>query len=319
MTSPFGREFEDVSCSFMPKLDAVYIPALASRDKPSFDMEQLLRYTEKVFFLFSDVITDWGIQMPSKVKLISMEKQTSFIKQYILQRGNINPSVEFRPNFDIPLKRSYALFDARKNSFRSILLLDDDILITQDTLKKGISALAHGVSVMGFHVVDYPDVSTLDHISRIVCEKENVVSMTGSCMFINVDEVTGDFPNVYNEDLFFFMMQPRQFSVVSGGFVRQCPYESFQSLDRVKHEQFGDLIYDAIKKRFLGYTNDRIDWDFEIEDRIKYIDYLHSQTTNSSAKQALVEAKNAISCFSKKDITDFLSAYPFAEWVTKYL
>ena len=112
--------------------------------------------------------------------------------------------------------------------------------MTESNMQVGLSGLTYNKTIIGFHVVHYPDVSTIDHIERIVMKNANVISMTGSCMLINVEKINGDFSLVYNEDLFFFMKQINPQDIVFGGTIWQKEYQPWEFKDRVRHEQFGD-------------------------------------------------------------------------------
>lgn len=319
MTAPFGRVIEKKKTTAGMHLDAIYILAQAHRDKPVCNIDLLLSYSKEIVFLFSDEITSWDIKPSHRIRFESMENHRDFSSNYLSQKGNLNPSTGHRPNFDIPLKRSFSLFDAGQKRYSKILLLDDDIFLTITNLETGLTGLFDGMAIVGFHVVDYPDVSTMDHISRLVTNLENTLSMTGSCMFINVEKINGNFPNIYNEDLFFFMQQNRAESVVSGGYVIQKEYKPWLSHERIKHEQFGDLIYDAIKKRFLGIESGAINWTDEIEARKTQINTLLRRSSNKEFTVALEAALDGLANFDVKDIKEFLEANNFAEWVTKYL
>ena len=268
--------------------------------------------------LFSEKQADWVRDLDSNIQ-IECIKDKVFYEEYLNRTENKNISVKWRPNFDIPIKRSYALFDARNNNFKNIMLLDDDIKMTESNMQAGLSVLTYNNSLVGFHVVDYPDVSTIDHIERIITKNSNVISMTGSCMFIDVEKVTGDFPLIYNEDLFFFMKQVNPLKIVSGGTILQKDYQSWVFQDRVMHEQFGDLIYEAFKKRFIGIDRSTIDWEKEIQLRLNKIRLLMSETSQEVLGEALKIAYYGTSAIRVSDINRFISNYEFANWTSKYL
>lgn len=262
IVEPFGRIIERENTT--KRLDAVYIPTLCNRGKPSADLVELQNYTEEIILLFSNSLPEWIKGLNNRIRVEKISDYNDFSNDYKKKDVNNNPSVKWRSDFDIPLKRSFALYDARKKNKNNILLLDDDILINKGNLITGISGLEHNNAIIGFHVVDYPDVSTLDHFERIVLGMQNTISMTGSCMFINVNKVVGDFANIYNEDLFFFLQQHDNSKIVSGGIIQQKAYDPNNSMYRISHEQFGDLIYEAIKKRFILKNNNRVNWQSEI-------------------------------------------------------
>lgn len=316
VTKPFGKILE--SRSYNVVLDSIYILTLKDRPMPITDFKFLSDYTKEIVLLFSEDKAEWTKGLDDSIR-IEYVKDKQFCKDYFYRKENRNISVKWRPDFDIPLKRSFALFDARVRKFKNILLLDDDIEMSESNMQIGLSGLTYNKTIIGFHVVNYPDVSTIDHIERIVMKKDNVISMTGSCMFINVEKINGDFPLVYNEDLFFFMKQINPQDIVSGGTILQKEYQPWIFKDRVRHEQFGDLIYEAFKKRFLGIDTSNINWEEEIQLRLNRINLMMNETSQEILREALCTAYEGISTIKVGDIDSFVTDYEFANWVSKYL
>lgn len=324
MVKPFGKLLgNDFADPLLKKgssfLDAVYTPAIANRGPLNTDINVLLKYAKEVVFLYSNNMGGWNKNWNRNVRIERMSEQVSFCSNFRAKVENQNMAVKWRPTFDIPLKRSFALFDAKRKLYNRILLLDDDIYMSEQNIQHSLLALSVGYSIVGFHVVNYPDISTIDHIEQAISRKNHVHSMTGSCMFLNLELVTGDFLNVYNEDLFFFLTQPDPDKIVSGGTVNQRTYVPWTSSERVKHEQFGDLLYNAFKKRFLGIRKDSIDWSEEIRDRICRIKALSVQTNEKDILDALNYAMSAMCEIKVQDIETFLKNGNLAPWVTKYL
>lgn len=324
LVSPFGNIFtkgwKNPSTKFKEdRLDAIYIPTLARKGEPVSNIDSLLKYADEVVLMYTDTVASWTAKYKKNVRIECMNQQVDFSAQYFSRKENQNLSVKWRPAFDIPLKRSFALFDAKRNSYKRILLLDDDIFLSERDICCGMAGLCLNYAIVGFHVVDFPDVSTIDHIERIIKGTDNIISMTGSCMFLNIDCIYGDFLNVYNEDLFFYLTQPDPDKVVSGGIIYQQPYKPWMDLSRIRHEQFGDLIYEALKRRFLGFTSDYINWADEIEIRLKRIEALCSDAIEERMFQALNAAINAIHEIEVQDIEKFLKYSRLASWATRYM
>lgn len=316
LTRPFGKIIQNDN--YNKELDAVYIPTLNSRNLPITDLKWLLQFAKEIVLLFSGKCADWSHNLNQRIR-VEIVNQTSFYEKYMKRNENQNFSIKYRPDFDIPLKRSYALFDAQNNGYENILFLDDDILMTEKNMRCGLSGLTNQKVIVGFHVTDYPDVSTIDHIERIVTNCSNTISMTGSCMFCNVRKISGDFPLLYNEDLFFFMKQKDPNEIISGGTVNQREYYPWLSCDRIQHEQFGDIIYEAIKRRFLIPSLNRIDWLEEIQLRLERIERLQQCTSQELFTRALQAAYNGTKEVKKSDIERFLYDFQFEEWVSIYL
>lgn len=322
LLKPFGALVSDKVSGLNyngEKLNAVYIPSLEHRQVSKPDLFQLSKYTEEIVFLYSDSVEYIHLDNSTKVRIESLQSYQKFLFNFISKKGNINAGIKWRKSFDIPHKRSFALNDARNRGYHKILLIDDDVHLSEENIMMGIIALQTVADIVGFHVVDYPDVSTVDHLERIILEKENIISMTGSCLFLNVETVIGDFPNIYNEDLFFFLAQSSPERIVSGGLIYQDYYVPWNSIERICHEQFGDLIYDSIKKRLLGKTHERINWNEEIADRINRIQKIKSKSQDVYQQDALNNAVTCLKSISESDINVFVKNYAFADWVINYL
>lgn len=302
--NPFGKLYSGKK--YNSKLDAIYIPTLKDRSLPCTDLKWLLRYAKEIIFLFSEEKAEWATNRDN-IKSTTINDSV-FYNDYKNRNVNINISNKWRPDFDIPVKRSYALLDARERNLKKILLLDDDIFMLEDNMATGLSGIDNGISVVGFHVADFPDVSTIDHIERIITKKSNWISMTGSCMFINVKKVSGYFPLIYNEDLFFFLNQEDKSKIMSGGFIKQKKYEPWLYPQRVRHEQFGDLIYEAIKRNFIT-NNGKINWEYEIEFRLSRIKELIKLTDNDLFQKSLLAAYEATKEITLNDINLFIANY----------
>ena len=318
MQEPFGKIYRYNKLAQLRDerfLDAIYIPSLASRNVSDQLVNSLLQFSKEIVFIYSNEVGCFSSSDSSFVRTIKISEHSAFLNAYSSKEANSNIAVEWRSDFDIPHKRSFALKEARERNYKYILMLDDDLHISRDNILCARQALNDGVSVVGFHVVDYPDVSTIDHLERIVLNRSNTISMTGSCMFINVEAVEGDFSNIYNEDLFFFLSQRNIDDVVSGGCIFQNKSDPWLDLKRVKHEQFGDLIYDAFKKQFLAKKHEKINWSKEIEERIIRINKIQNNTNDRFIRLSLNEAIIALNSIKVPDITRFIVESYLPRWI----
>lgn len=317
LLEPFGRLVDEELTNVMynsVKLDAIYIPSLSQRYFDAKKIFLLKKYARNIVFLYSN---DFKVSpiISSMSRVENIYNYYDFVKWYTSRTENRNIGIQWRESFDIPHKRSFALADARMHGYRYIMLLDDDLTLVEKNLEIGIMALQLVADVVGFHVIDYPDVSTIDHLERKILNAENTISMTGSCLLLNMDKVAGDFPNIYNEDLFFFLAQPDQTKVVSAGKIYQDEYSPWLDIKRVCHEQFGDLIYDAIKKKLVKNEIGKIIWEEEIDDRIERITRIKMQAKEKTQVLALDNAIEVLNSIQVKNIMDFINNYSFSEFV----
>ena len=176
LTFPIGQLFEEKEKINRKILNVIYILCMKERPIPRISFKDLQKCTDKIVLLFSDEVAEWALDINEKKIEIKRIAQTRFYKEY--KKKNYNSFVKWRPDFDIPIKRSYALYDARKKNAEYIWLLDDDIIISQDNYFRAIRAMVGGKGIVGFHVTEYPDMSIMDHAKRIVDHHNARISMT---------------------------------------------------------------------------------------------------------------------------------------------
>lgn len=241
-------------------LQAVYIPVAPSRPEPAVGLEHLLAIADHVYVVPTVSTPKWLTKYPG-VKEIRVSPL--FATRYRGEGRNMNPSTGHRPGWDIPLKREFALQHARGHGHKFVLLLDDDIFVSSSQILRAQGLMGTGLTHVGFHVPDYPDISTIDHLERrFGLNGRHVRSMTGSCLLVDCEAIESPlFPNIYNDDLFHFMLQGDFSRIASAGDVRQRPHEPWVDSSRVRHEQLGDIIFEAIKWHYLNsHEGDSIDW-----------------------------------------------------------
>lgn len=317
LTFPVGKIFKDMHDGHELFLDIIYILCMKHRPIPKLGVEELLNYGKEVVLLFSDDVAEWASYYKDSRIRIELVKKTEFCQSF--KNTNINSFVKWRPDFDIPIKRNYALYDAKNRKAKYIWMLYDDIIISRENYLSALCALKYGKAVVGFHVTEFPDISTVDHVERIIYKMNPCISMTGSCMFFNIEKIQGYFPNVYNEDLFFCMQQLKPDEVVSGGVVKQTKSTPWLDLNRVRHEQFGDFMYNAFKKRFINPGLGLIEWSQEKEIQLSRVANLSVCTSNHILKKVLFVAEEAIRNINVNEVKQFIDSCNFADWVYKYL
>ncbi len=317
LTFPIGEIFKYEHDTNELFLDIVYILCMENRPKPKLELTALLNHAKEVVLLFSDKIAEWAVNCEDTRIRIELVDKTDFCLNY--KTVNDNSFIKLRPDFNIPIKRSYALYDAKNRKAKYIWMLDDDITVSRDNYLRAICALKQGKAVVGFHVPEYPDISTIDHIERIIYKRVPCISMTGSCMFLNMEKVTGYFPFVYNEDLFFYMQQLKANEVVSGGIVRQSESMPWLNFNRVRHEQFGDFIYNAFKKRFMNSEERVIQWSQEKEVQLKRLEDLSIHAPTPTLKNVLLAAEETMRNICIDEVKQFVYNCHFASWACKYV
>jgi hypothetical protein len=102
---------------------------------------------------------------------------------------------------------------------------------------------------------EFPDNSVVCHARRLAkLPQDNFVS--GSVLGVRCGDPTLPFfPDVYNEDWFFFSRAVARHDLLSVGVATQTPYEPFANPRRAAHEEFGDLLAEGLYA-LIGDIND---------------------------------------------------------------
>jgi glycosyltransferase involved in cell wall biosynthesis len=150
---------------------------------------------------------------------------------------------------DLSNKRNLGLVIARMVGWQRLMFLDDDI---SDVSKDDMDALAaaldnHNVSVL---IPDYyQDNSVAYHACRLGGGEPGTFASAGA-MGVRCDQDDlGFFPNIYNEDWFFFAKDAATHKIAEVGASRQREYNPYNDPRRAIKEEFGDLLAEGLYAR----------------------------------------------------------------------
>jgi hypothetical protein len=150
---------------------------------------------------------------------------------------------------DLSMKRNLGLVLARMLDWKRLLFLDDDIYgITRedvDALAAGLSD--HSVSVL---IPDkFEDNSVVCHANRLGGGQQDKFA-SGGGMGVQCDrDDLAFFPNIYNDDWFFFSAEAANRKIIQVGESMQVEYDPYDSPDRAVKEEFGDLLAEGLYAR----------------------------------------------------------------------
>jgi hypothetical protein len=172
---------------------------------------------------------------------------------------------------DLSMKRNLGLVLARMLGWKRLMFLDDDIYgITTgdvDALAAGLSD--HTVSVL---IPDkFEDNSVVCHANRLGGGQQGKFAGAGG-MGVHVDrDDLAFFPNIYNEDWFFFSAEAANRKIIKVGESMQVEYDPYDDPDRAAKEEFGDLLAEGLYARIDHgqglYGADTAYWEAFIRNR----------------------------------------------------
>jgi hypothetical protein len=147
---------------------------------------------------------------------------------------------------DLSLKRNLGLLFARLNGWHKILFLDDDITIAGTDSIRGLVGQLDDNQIAGMICRKFPDNSVVCHARRLVnLPQDNFVS--GSVLGVNCDDLPLPFfPDIYNEDWFFFLKAVARHEIAAAGQASQAEYDPFAHPQRAVTEEFGDFLAEGM-------------------------------------------------------------------------
>ena len=151
----------------------------------------------------------------------------------------------------LSVKRNIGLLLARLLGWTKIVFLDDDIDVTAGQIARLTAHLDHH-QIAGMVCRDFPDNSVLCHARRLArLPQDNFV--TGAVLGVNCDGRGAEelfFPDIYNEDWFFFGEAAAGRRLAKVGEAGQAEYLPFEKQSRAEHEEFGDLLAEGLYSLF---------------------------------------------------------------------
>lgn len=157
---------------------------------------------------------------------------------------------------DLSLKRNLGLVLARLSGWTKILFLDDDITLSKLGSFRRLAAQLDDNPIVGMINRQFPDNSVVCHARRLAKLKQDSF-VSGAVLGVNCGDLPLPFfPDVYNEDWFFFSRAVARNDLAYVGDASQKPYEPFADPKRARHEEFGDLLAEGLYW-LMGSVNDR--------------------------------------------------------------
>jgi hypothetical protein len=220
---------------------------------------------------------------------------------------------------DLSKKRNIGLLLARLRGWNKIMFLDDDITLRPYDLAN-LSAQLDNHQIVGFSCRSFPDNSVVCHANRLIGAPQDTF-VTGAALGVHcADLPLPFFPDIYNEDWFFFSEHVARRELLSVGTASQRPYRPFADPARASHEEFGDLLAEglyALMGAGDGLPHPSIDyWGAFAAARHELLDTIERQLldrfeTNESflAVESIRASKRQIEAISAQDCADFMAAW----------
>jgi len=180
------------------------------------------------------------------------------------------------PNGDLSTKRNIGLLLARMAGWERIFFLDDDIRDLDASDLREAATMLGPYCAVGMRAVDFPDNSVVCHGHRKTGGYQDVF-ISGSVLAVHCAEAVAFFPEIYNEDWFFFyhaaeagrLGQHRRDAT-------QLCYDPFADPRRAAGQEFGDVMAEGLYGLLHYRTGaDRATsdyWQTFLESRMRFLE-----------------------------------------------
>ena len=133
--------------------------------------------------------------------------------------------------------------------WRRLMFLDDDIY---GVSREDVAALAAALSNHSVSVLipdEFEDNSVVCHANRLGGGQQDTFAGAGA-MGVQCDhDDLAFFPNIYNDDWFFFSEEAARRKIIKVGESMQVEYHPYDDPDRAVKEEFGDLLAEGLYAR----------------------------------------------------------------------
>jgi hypothetical protein len=151
---------------------------------------------------------------------------------------------------DLSVKRNIGLLLGRLQGWSKILFIDDDISQFRPSDIERLTGYLDRHAVASMVSRQFPDNSVVCHARRLAGLKQDVF-VSGAVLGVNLHyPKLSFFPDIYNEDWFFFARNAAERSLPKIGEVRQATYRPFADPGRAGREEFGDLLAEGLYALF---------------------------------------------------------------------
>ncbi len=150
---------------------------------------------------------------------------------------------------DLSMKRNLGLILARMLDWNRLMFLDDDIFGVGESDVDALATALDNHNVSALIPKEFPDNSVACHAHRLGGGVQDVfASASGMGVRCDRDDLAF-FPNIYNEDWFFFSEEAARRKIAKVGVSQQEAYDPYEDPLRAAQEEFGDLLAEGLYAR----------------------------------------------------------------------
>jgi len=196
---------------------------------------------------------------------------------------------------DLSTKRNLGLLLARLHGWSKIAFLDDDIKLVGSRNIARLAGQLDKYQVAGMLVRRFPDNSVVCHARRLAGLVQDVF-VTGAVLGVHCNSLPlSFFPDIYNEDWFFFAEEAAARRLPLVGQAIQAEYDPFASPGRARREEFGDLLAEGLYA-LIGERDPSLSADEQLHGATR----AYWSRFTDARRDAITEAKIRLGRFADK-------------------
>jgi hypothetical protein len=185
------------------------------------------------------------------------------------------------PNGDLSVKRNIGLLLARMMGWQRIFFLDDDIRDLYSSDLREVAMMLGPCDAVGMRATDFPDNSVVCHGNRVTGGYQDIF-VSGSVLAVYCANAVAFFPEVYNEDWFFFYHTAAARRLGRyGRDATQLRYDPFADPQRAVGQEFGDImaegLYGLLHQRAGLASATAGYWQAFLDARMSFLDDVRSR------------------------------------------
>jgi hypothetical protein len=198
---------------------------------------------------------------------------------------------------DLSAKRNLGLLLARLHGWNKIAFVDDDVTLSQTDNVSRLAGQLDEHQVAGMVVRRFPDNSVVCHARRLAGLAQDVF-LTGAVLGVHCNNLPlSFFPDIYNEDWFFFAEEAATRKLPRVGHATQAEYDPFDTPERARREEFGDLLAEGLYA-LIGQECPSVPFDEQLRGATR----TYWDRFIEARRDAITEAKTRLCRFMDPDV-----------------
>jgi hypothetical protein len=193
---------------------------------------------------------------------------------------------------------------ARLHGWSKIAFVDDDIKLVGNRNIARLAGQLERHQVAGMLVRRFPDNSVVCHARRLAGFAQDVF-VTGAVLGVHCSSLPFSFfPDIYNEDWFFFAEEAANRRLPRVGQAVQAEYDPFANSGRARREEFGDLLAEGLYA-LMGEEDPSVPF----EEQLRGATMQYWSRFIDARREVISETKTRLSRFMGRDEeNEYLSA-----------